>query len=216
MSSGGTTSIDQLPVNPQSTNNSQPVQPMQNSNNQNPNQNPNQNSNSQNVKIENYGQQLNAERPGNIPPIDYTSQLTSALKTASEAGVTVLPSRDIPRNTLPRQQDENIKPNFVPKKQNEDYIGDILNKERIIQENNRKQNQSDNIDYIYQQIQLPIIVGILYFIFQLPIFRKYLLSFLPSLFNKDGNPNLPGYIFNSVAFASLYSLLIKSTDYLSG
>ena len=68
----GTTSIDSLPT---------------------PNQNadPVQISNSENIKIENYGQQLNAERSAEtqIPPIDYTSQLTSALKDAQSSGATV-------------------------------------------------------------------------------------------------------------------------------
>ena len=39
--------------------------------------------------------------------------------------------------------------------------------------------------------------------------RFKLFSFLPALFNKDGNPNLYGYVFNSIIFGLLYSLLIK-------
>ena len=45
--------------------------------------------------------------------------------------------------------------------------------------------------------------------YQLPIIRKNMLVFLPNLFNKDGNPKLSGYIFNSIVFALLYTLLIK-------
>ena len=209
----GTTSIDQLPVNPQTnTSNSPPVQlavanaPL-----------PQSLGESQNVKIDNYGQQLNQERGADnmFNPVDYTSDLSTALKAASASGATVLPSRDIPQNTLTIQQDDNVKPNFVPKNKSDDYIGDILDKERIIKENSKNQNHSDNMDYIYQQIQLPILVGIIYFLFQLPVFRKQLLSFLPNLFQKDGNPKLSGYIFNSIMFASLYALLIKLIAYLN-
>lgn len=202
--SDGVTSIDKLPTNPQSNNNSsQPVQQQCNL------------GESQNIKIENYGQQLNNERGNDkLASIDYTSQLNSSLQEASAAGATVLPSRDIPQNTLPIQQDDTIKPNFVPKNNSDDYIGDILNKERIIQETNKKQNTSDNIDYFYEMVQLPIIVGILYFLFQLPVVRKQFLTFLPSLFNNDGNPKLSGYIFNSVIFASLYAGLVNFTNYL--
>lgn len=198
MSNIGTTSLDQLPISQQGG--YSPVQSPQNL------------AETQNIKIENYGSQLNSER-GNVPVvnIDYTSQLSSSLREASAAGATVLPSRDIPQSTLQIQQDDAIKPNFIPKDSSNDYIGNILDRERIIQENNKKQNQSDNIDYIYQQIQIPIIVGIIYFLFQLPILRKQLLTFLPSLFNKDGNPKLSGYIFNSALFALLYALVIKST-----
>lgn len=202
--SDGTTSIEQLPTN--SEVNSQKTKPVQ----------PLQNLGEQNVKIENYGQQLNAER--NIDPvvqqIDYNSQLNSVLKEAAASGATVLPSRDIPQNTLPLQQDQQIKPNFVPNTDS-DYIGNILDKEKLLQENQKKQNQSDNMDYIYQQLQIPILVGIIYFLFQLPVIRKYVIAFLPNLFNKDGSPNLSGYIFNSIIFALFYTLLIKGLNYLN-
>ena len=203
--SDGVTSIDNLPTNPQgNNNNSQPVQPQANL------------GETQNIKIENYGQQLNNERTNDkIANIDYSAQLNTSLQEAKAAGATVLPSRDIPQNTLPIQQDDNIKPNFVPKNSSDDYIGDILNKERIIQETKKKQNTSENIDYVYEMIQLPIIVGILYFIFQLPSVRKQFLSFLPGLFNNDGNPKLSGYIFNSVVFAALYAGIVNFTNYIS-
>ncbi len=197
-----TTSIDQLPTASQSNSPSSPVQTAL--------------GNNENVKIENYGQQLDAERKADqaVQQIDYTSQLTPALKEAAASGATVLPSRDIPQSTLPTQHDETVKPNFVPKQANNDYIGDIVEREKIIQEKQRKQNQDDNMDYIYNQLQIPLIVGILYFLFQLPIVRKRMFVFLPNLFNKDGNPNLSGYIFNSVIFAMFYVLLLKGLSYI--
>jgi hypothetical protein len=219
MASIGTTSIESLPVNPQNNSNSQPIQqipqiPQIQQNQQIPQIQQNQqiapHNESQNIKIENYGQQLNVERQQDsaMQQIDYSSQLQSTLKEASAVGATILPSRDIPQNTLSMQQDESIKPNFVPNKSN-DYIGDIMDREKIIQDNARKQNQSDNLDYFYQQLQLPLLVGLIYFLFQLPIIRTNVLAFLPSLFNKDGNPNLSGYIFNSVMFGLIYLLLVK-------
>jgi len=201
--SSDTTSINQLPTASQSNSSSAPIQHTALGNNEN-------------IKIENYGQQLDAERKTDVAmqPIDYTSQLTSVLKDASASGATILPSRDIPQNTLPTQQDEEIKPNFVPKTADDDYIGNILDREKVIQENQKKQNQSDNMDYIYQQLQIPLIVAILYFVFQLPIIRTKMFVFLPNLFNKDGNPNLSGYIFNSVVFALFYALLLQGFNYI--
>ena len=205
----GTTSIDQLPINPQNSSNNTP--PIQLGNSGLPQQMSSNINETQNVKIENYGQQLNTERANDlasIPSLDYSAQLNSTLKEVALTGSTNLPSRDIPNNTLQMQQDQQIKPNFVPNK-SDDYIGDLLNKEQILKNNNKKQNQSDNLDYIYQQVQIPIIVAILYFLFQLPAVRTRILSLLPSLFNKDGNPNLYGYVFNSVIFGGLYYALTK-------
>lgn len=206
--SQGTTQIDQLPT--VSSSSGTPDQ----------NQLPVQlnNSTSENIKVENYGQQLNAQRenePGSqVPPIDYTSQLTTVLKDAQSSGATVLPSRDIPQQTLQMQQDYQIKPDYVHDSKSNDYIGDILNKEKIILQQKQEQNKSDNFDYIYQNIQLPVLVGIIYFLFQLPVIRKNMLTFLPNLFNKDGMPKLSGYIFNSVVFALFYALLVKGLNYL--
>jgi hypothetical protein len=206
--SQGTTQIDQLPTVSSSSGTPEQTQmPVQLNN-----------SDSENIKITNYGQQLNAERqnePGSqIPPIDYTSQLTSVLKNAQSSGATVLPSRDIPQQTLQMQQDFQIKPDYIPDSKNNDYIGNILNKEKIILEQKQEQNKSDNFDFIYQNIQLPVLVGIIYFLFQLPFIRKNMLTFLPNLFNKDGSPKLSGYIFNSVMFALFYGLLVKGLNYL--
>jgi hypothetical protein len=206
----GTTQIDQLP----STSSNPSENPVQNSLPQQP---PTSDVNTENIKIENYGQQLNTEREqtgSQIPPIDYTSQLSSALKDAQAAGATVLPSKDIPLQTLSMQQDYQTKPDYVPTSDTNDYIGNILNKEKIILEQKQKQNQTDNLEYIYQSLQIPVLIGIMYFLFQLPFIRKNLLTFLPNLFNKDGNPKLSGYIFNSLVFASLYTLLVKGLHYL--
>lgn len=211
--SSGTTQIDQLPTNPNPQ--APPAQPVAQPQPQ-AQPVPETNSN-ENIKIQNYGQQLNMERETNgsqVAPIDYTSQLTSVLKDAQSSGATVLPSRDIPQQTLQLQQDVQTKPDYLPNSKEADYIGDILDKEKIILEQKQKNNQNDNLDYIYQSIQLPVIVGIMYFLFQLPFIRKNLLTFLPNLFNKDGAPKLSGYIFNSVMFALLYTLIVKGINYL--
>jgi hypothetical protein len=37
---------------------------------------------------------------------------------------------------------------------------------------------------------------------------------IPALFNKDGNPNLSGYIFTSTAFAGIFYVLTKGMRFL--
>ncbi|GAF90757.1 unnamed protein product, partial [marine sediment metagenome] len=44
--------------------------------------------------------------------------------------------------------------------------------------------------------------------------RSKLTTLIPALFNKDGNPNLSGYIFNSIFFSLLYYVISKSMTHL--
>ena len=194
MSSLGTTPIDSLP------------------NNNNDNNVPQISSNQENIKIENYGQQLNEERKKdqNIN-LQYSPDI-SVLKEASENGVTALPSRDIPNNTISIQNDSNIIQNEIPVNNN-DYIGNIINNEEMIRNKNIEINKKDNMDYIFESIQIPLLISLLYFIFQMPVIRKNLFTYLPIFFNKDGNSNLYGYLFNSILFGVIFLLIQKVLEY---
>ena len=133
-------------------------------------------------------------------------------KKASQSGITTLPSRDIPMNTNTIVQDEQIKPNYVPENNN-NYINDNITITDTINVDN---NNINRLDEFYNNLQTPILLAILYFIFQLPIFQKYLIKYIPSLFGKDGNKNIYGYIFYSILFGITYvgvnQLIIKLND----
>ena len=143
--------------------------------------------------------------------MDYNNMIND-LQKASQSGVTSLPSRDIPMNTQQIVQDEQIQPNYVPESNN-DYIGNNIMIDNTINQNNSNINR---LDEFYNTLQTPILLAILYFIFQLPIFKKYLLKYLPSLFGKDGNQNIYGYVFYSVMFGLCYvfvtNLISKLND----
>lgn len=176
-------------------------------------------SNTENIKIPNYGQQLNSEKevvPA-LQNIDFTSKLSSSLKevTNNSGEALQLPSRDIPQNQSQVHNDIQTKVNYIPEKDQVDYIKNYISQNDIIQQNNEKKIQSDKTDEFYEKIQMPLIVSLLYFIFQLPVVRKNLFIYLPSLFNKDGNPNLSGYIFNSVVFGILYFSFTHILNYIS-
>jgi len=154
--------------------------------------------------------QLNAMNQQNI------NQFVSGLQQASSAGLTVLPSRDIPQTQSHFTQDQQMQPNYVPQEQdNTDYITEHQTNEDIIRKYNTKEQHAHSLDDFYSNIQTPILIGILYFLFQLPVVRKNVFKFLPSLFSKDGNPNLSGYVVNSAIFAALYFSLTKGIRYFS-
>jgi hypothetical protein len=146
------------------------------------------------------------------------NELVNGLQRASINGLTNLPSRDIPMNTMNMMSDQQVQPNFVPRpppnQPQANYIEEHDNDEDVMDEIKKANliNTNDAMENIYKLIQVPLLVGILYFAFQLPITRKYILKYLPSVFNADGNFNISGLVFMSALFALGYFGLTKMLD----
>ena len=142
------------------------------------------------------------------------NEVVTGIQQANASGALSLPSRDIPSNTV-HFADEEVKPNYVPQPpQQHDYIQNTDTEHEIMARRINNKNSRDSLEILYDEFQIPIIIGLLYFIFQLPIVKTKLLILLPSLFSKDGNPNLTGYIFNSIFFGVLYYVISKSLTHL--
>ena len=138
------------------------------------------------------------------------NELVNQIQKASLHGSTALPSRDIPNNPIQISNDEQIKPNYIPQHQvQEDYIKNNETPDYLIEENNKKNRNANFYTMLYSEAQLPLIIALVYFLFQLPAIKKYNKNLLPFMFKIDGNPNLYGYIFNSVLFASMIYILLK-------
>ena len=132
------------------------------------------------------------------------NEFIGGLQRATASGMTALPIRDVPRNTESVVSDEQTMPNYVPKAPH-DYIREHHeNTQSFLQHHERSTNRRESVDVVYETLQVPILLAILYFTFQLPVMRKYLLMYLPSIFNKDGNHNLSGLLFISVLFSCTY------------
>lgn len=158
--------------------------------------------------------QGNGNGTGNGFSLDQTTinQIVNGLQKASVNGLTQLPSRDIPRTTEAITNDAQIQPNFIPQpnptQMQEDYIQKMQQSNQsmneIIDEHNKKANFSSSLDNLYDEIQTPLLLTILFFIFQLPIFKKYLFLYVPFLFFNDGNYNIKGYLTISILFGCIY------------
>lgn len=148
---------------------------------------------------------------GNEVSLDQTTinQIVSGLQQASSTGATQLKSRDIPMSTQGIAQDPQVQPNYIPPTPNQDYIEEMESNEEIIESYNKKSNYNDNLDQLYDEIQIPLLLSVLFFLFQLPVFKKALFTYFPVLFFKDGNINIYGYLFKSALFGLLYYLLVK-------
>jgi len=222
---GDTTSIDDLPTDPSSgnMNNNVVLQKMELSSGA---------GGGQGIQGQVQGQVYNPSIAGlggpTQPQIPSTpnimNEMISGLQRASASGMTNLPSRDIPMTTSNMMNDAQIKPNFIPNQQAqgqqinqygprpmpsnnyiEEHEQDMTSEEKY----RKSQSENSNAENIYKLMQVPIIVGILYFAFQLPVTRKYVLKFIPSVFNSDGNYNISGLIFMSSLFAASFFGLSK-------
>lgn len=144
------------------------------------------------------------------------SQIVNSLQQASINGVTQLPSRDIPMTTNGLSNDPQVQPNYIPQMQNKnDYISNDETNEDMIEKYNRQMNRQNSVDDMYNEIQTPLLLGVLYFLFQLPFFRRFLFNYFPVLFSTDGNYNINGFLFCSVLFGLLFYLLNKTTNHFA-
>ena len=144
------------------------------------------------------------------------SQIVNGLQQASLSGATKLPSRDIPMATSEHTTDPYIQPNYVPPPQNNiDYIKNYQQTSDMIDDYTIKSQRQSSLDDMYNEIQTPLLLAVLYFLFQLPFFRKFLFTFFPILFSNDGNININGFIFTSVLFGLLFHLLNKLLNYFN-
>jgi len=147
------------------------------------------------------------------------SQIINGIQQASLSGSTLLPSRDIPMSSDAIKMDRQARPNFIPEVPSEKL--DYLKMQDLIEEKNAtlnkysKQQQINNsLDKFYNTIQMPLLVGLLYFIFQLPIVKNITYKYIPLLFSSDGNYNLTGYIVISITFAFVYHILQKLITFI--
>ena len=132
-------------------------------------------------------------------------QIVQGLQQAG--GATGLPNRDIPMNSSHITQDENIKPNFIPKETNSNYIEEESSMDSLIQQNRNKKEEQDRLDILYNELQTPLLVMVLFFFFQLPYFQKVMAKYAPSLFSRDGLPNFSGYLSKTLIFGiSFYGI----------
>lgn len=145
------------------------------------------------------------------------SQIVNGLQQATLAGATQLPSRDIPMTTSGISTDPQVVPNYVPPppQHHNDYIKNFEQTTDMINTYNRGKQLNSSLDDMYNEIQTPLLVAVLYFLFQLPFFRKFLYTYLPFLFSNDGNYNLNGFVFISMSFGMLFHFLMKTTTYFS-
>ena len=144
--------------------------------------------------------------PQQLPPVKENSgielsqstiaELVSGIQKMAKTGNTDLPTRDIPINESRVAADVEVTANHIPKQDNSDYITDY-----------------QTVEDIYEELQAPVIAMIIYFLFQLPAFKKYERKLIPGLFGEDFNINTYGILFNSILIALIIFILRRIVRY---
>jgi hypothetical protein len=138
-------------------------------------------------------------------PTDVLQQIREELSNITNP----LPSRDIPQNTLSVVQDIQTTPNYIPSSNQYDYIDQDVNNNKVVSSYERLERISDGVNSLYEEFQYPLLIGILYFIFQLPIFKTSISIHFPYLITKENTYNLYGYLFVSFLYSLSFTFLFK-------
>ena len=140
---------------------------------------------------------------------DTISELVKGIQQASNTGATSLPTRDLPINETSVSMDKEVQPDYVPEPEPEmaDYIKDYDDTYSVLENIDRSTDTIQQAENIYEEIQIPIIVLLCYFLFQLPAFKKYERLMIPGLYGTDGNITLVGLAFNSIMIALIVFLI---------
>lgn len=144
------------------------------------------------------------------------NKIISGVQTASQHNLTALPTRDIPSTISNVRNDIESTVNYIPKS-NDLYINETTDTTNYSVHRENKTNicrqcKKDNfmIDY-----ETPLLIIILYILFQLPIFNSLYKRYLSFLFLKDGNPSMNLFIIKGLLFGTTYYGVVKIINYLS-
>lgn len=200
----GTTSIDSLPSDP-SLSAGAPVQNVQ------------MEIKEKNVSFDSNAKQKDGDTRG-MPSVVQQKQMNSivsGIQQAAAAGATSLPTRDIPMNQNRVHMDNQADPNYVPSQEVPDYIQNHDTEQQFLEQAQRNINKQDNLDVIYSELQVPILISLLFFLFNLPFFKKTLNNYAGFLFKADGNYNLYGFAATSTLFGIMFYVLKAILNHFS-
>lgn len=133
------------------------------------------------------------------------SELPYNTATNTVTPSTELPARDIPRDTVNHVTDPQITPNYVPSKQQE-YIEQ--------QPVHYQAPTQSKMDKLFEEFKLPILLSVLYFIFQMPSVHSFIIRVFPSIAHA-GELTTLGVIVKSIIFGLSYHVSMFFMDYLN-
>lgn len=152
--------------------------------------------------------------------------MMNAIKTPGQQN-TQLASRDVPQSGLNQNTDIQSHPNYVPGQMKTDHQQhgessvemDFIEKHNeSLQRKELQETKSRKMESVFEmmveQIHVPIILAILYFLFQLPFFNERLRTQLPFLFVRENKMSVYGIVLKAVLFALSYAGINQLLEYM--
>lgn len=132
------------------------------------------------------------------------SKIVEGIQMASANNMTDLPSRDIPQNQTTITNDPQVQPNHVPERKG-GFVEEFDNNHaKLYQEQMQQKNNATQLETFYDKLQIPIMISLIFFIFQLPFMNKMLFQYIPSLFLKEKQLSIGGYLFKTILFGGVF------------
>lgn len=132
------------------------------------------------------------------------NQIINGLHQASSTGATQLASRDIPQATEQLTGDKEVRPDYVPEPDKISYIDD----EDALHYQPSPTSLPEMCCMSDDSLQIPIIMSVLYFLFQLPIIKQTMGRVAAFSLNRDGNYSLYGLLLMSTLFGATYHTIM--------
>jgi hypothetical protein len=108
----------------------------------------------------------------------------------NQGTATELPSRDIPRETIEHVTDPQVAQTYVPPPQ-------------VVYQPQPQPMKPTKADLL-EEFKFPLMLSLLFYVFQLHAVSSTLLKMFPSLFEADGNMTTHGLMFKSLLFGAAY------------
>lgn len=138
------------------------------------------------------------------------NRMIPGIQTASMDGLLKLPSRDIPQTTEPYTNDRAVQRNtqvkFAP--DTKDYIP----KETFVSAEKR---DDSTFDAMYHELLVPVVAGLLFYIFNNGKGLAMLMKLAPAMFRSDGNIKAYGNVIIAVMFSGVFYTLTKTYNVMT-
>ena len=173
----------------------------------------------ENIKLETQAYQNDLDVKPNAPPMADTKQMNSMvteIQNAAKQGLTRL-AEDIPQQTAQVVQDPQSLPNALPEESKTthiDYIQNTATQEEIANEIKKQHNKQTTVEFILEELKFPLVLAIVYYLFQTKTFKTLILSNVPSLLNEMGGYTTNGFLMVSTLFGAIIYGIIKVAKYL--